>query len=292
MKNVILFVFISLLLSSPVVVTAQNCPAIASYNLVTVSNDGSNNCTYRVDFTMTVNGSNKSVQIVVTCDGSNALTQCIVVNSGQNGLTLSSAVFSCSCNSVKSLVINSFTNGSCGGGNCVSTGNVLPTVFTGFTGLRQKEQTCLNWQVGNPANIAYFIVEQSADGQQFTQAAQAAGGGMANHFSTCTITSPTAGYFRVKAVELNGRIVYSDIIKLKKEADRPGITPNPVQNRLYISSVVTPGSHFRIRSMNGSIAGAGIITGNSVDVQLLSPGLYLLDVISGTTVSHASFVKQ
>jgi hypothetical protein len=292
MKNVLVFMFTCLLLSAPALLKAQNCPVITSYNLVTVSNDGSNNCTYRVDFTMTVNGSNKSVQIVVTCDGTSALTQCIVVNSGQNGVTLSSNVFSCPCNSVKALTVNSFTSGSCGGASCTSTGNLLPVLFTSFSGQQQKEQTCLRWQVGNPASIAYFAAEQSEDGQQFVPMAHVNGGGAASSFSTCNAAGPAAGYFRVKAVEQNGRSSYSNIIRIANTGGYINIRPNPVQNWLQLSNGVTPGSRFRIHSINGTTNSTGIIEGNSIDVKALSPGVYLLDIINGATVSHASFVKQ
>jgi archaellum component FlaF (FlaF/FlaG flagellin family) len=292
MKHYLHTTLLCLFLMGLQTIEAQNCPAITSSNLVTVSDDGSNNCTYRVDFTMTVNGSSKSVQVVVTCNGTTVLNQCIGVTSAQNGLTLSSNTFSCACNSVKTLVLTGFTSGTCGGASCSTTGNVLPVSFATFTGRQQNGQGCLQWSVGNPASVAQYIIEGSTDGAQFTALQQVAAVAGKESFSVCT--PQTTGFYRIKAVEKNGQTYYSSILKLAGENNAAvmEIRTNPVAGTLYFKNPPAAGAQYRIRDITGNILLQGPLQQPSINVQALPAGLYLLDVMDTDGIAHRRFVKQ
>lgn len=293
----IFYLFVSVMLvCGTAAVKAQNCPAITSYNLVTVTNDGSNNCTYRVDFTMTVNGSNKSVQVVVTCGGATVLSECIVVNSSQNGVTLSSSTFACACSSAKTLVLNSFTSGSCGGASCTTTGNLLPVIFERASINYFNQNACAEWVVSNAAGISYFETEISNGGSIFTGAGRTspasatAGGG----YSHCFTVTGAENFVRIKAVSASEKLSYSPVMKIRTANGGSGalLQSNPVQHTLDFKAGIPAGGNYSISGAGGAIMMHGFVQGRSITVAQLPEGVYTVQYSKGPQQWRQLFVKR
>jgi hypothetical protein len=240
-RYLLLLLFLPLVLL-PLFSSAQNCPLITSHSFVTVSNDGNNNCTYRVDFTMTVNGNNKSVQVLVSCNGSSALNQCIGVNNGQNGQTISTNVFACACNSSKTLVFNSFTNGSCGGASCTTTGNVLPVLLTDFDAKLQQDRVLLSWRTEQEFNNSRFEIERSNDNKTFSAIGSVNGHGNSSIPVDYSFTDATplkgVSFYRLKQIDIDNQSVYSIIKRVDNRLQGIQIKqlfPNPGHEKVTLN---------------------------------------------------------
>jgi hypothetical protein len=279
-------------------VTAQNCPTINSYTLVSGPGIGVGNCTYKVDFTMTVTGSNKSVQIIVTCGGSPALNQCIVVNSSQNGVTLSSNFFSCPCASAKTLVINSYTSPGCGGASCTTTGGVLPVNISAFYLKKSSNGPCLFWKGEEQSAVQDYFIEYSTNGIDFTEAGKVASNNslVLSEYTYCDPVKKQSGFYRLRVVEFNGKAKYSSILKFNSGPASLETYPNPVHDKLYIgmpASGLGTNVEYIVFTKDGRTIASGKLTNNFITTSILPSGLYYLKLIADSQVLLGkTFIKE
>lgn len=279
---------------------AQNCPTVTSWNIVTVSNDGLGNCTYRVNFTMTVNGSNKSVQVLVTCgNAASVLNQCITVSSSQNGVTLSSNTFTCNCTAPRTLIFNSFTNGACGGASCTTSGNVLPVVISSFRLKQVNNSQCLTWVAEDQGSVQNFTIEYSSSGTDFVSAGSvmATGSGNQTEYSFCDPVNRQSGFYRLKINETGGQVKYSSVIKFSVKKDNAvEIFPNPAAGRLNIempASGIFNNAAYMIFAQDGRKVLSGKLTSSFIDISKLPAGIYNLNIrTEEETLLQKVFVKN
>ncbi len=122
-------------------------------------------------------------------------------------------------------------------------GPVLPLTFGTLTGYLQSGKPALTWKVLTQVNVKEYIVERSDDGSQFyavdkmpattTTAAEYT-------WKDVQVLSGTA-WFRIKAVDIDGKQKYSSIVKLSNtKSGGINIYPNPVQNHQFTIQFATP----------------------------------------------------
>ncbi len=119
------------------------------------------------------------------------------------------------------MVLDYYENG---GGNVVSfniqNNYILPVTLLSFKGTAQNNLFNFNWVITGNSNPNYFQLQQSNDGIRFTDAATiAASNGVPfngnisfQHQSAQT----EAGYYRLKIIDQQGVITYSQVIQLKQ----------------------------------------------------------------------------
>lgn len=100
----------------------------------------------------------------------------------------------------------------------ISCATILPVELTKFTAVQQGNATQLEWQTASETNCDYFIVERSTDGEIFTEVTRVNGNGTTSQLNNYVAYdyAPHEGvnYYRLKQVDYNGSINYSEIVPL------------------------------------------------------------------------------
>lgn len=180
------------------------------------------------------------------------------------------------------------------------SGSVLPIRFISFNGyVTNSEDVQLLWKTGNEDNYQHYVVERSADGIHFSmmgtlQAKKAA----QNNYAFVDVQPADKNYYRLKLIENNGTVSYSNIIvvSLKRQMmNAVSIFPNPVKDKLGINITAVKAEKVTLRIMDAF--GRVVITqplqltgGNqslSVSTGKLSAGVYTVAVsINGEIISQ------
>lgn len=169
---------------------------------------------------------------------------------------------------------------------------VLPVTFTSLEAFGKKETAEVRWKVENEVNIHHYEVERSADGVMFSKIGSNVNATNSNEYLLID-EAPAKGinFFRVKAVENNRRIKYSNIAKVIFGNDAAGIAvfPNPVMDgkiNLYITDGQRGVYYTNLFNTNGQLVqttNLGTLSGNAnVNIQLnkdVPKGSYILEVI-------------
>jgi hypothetical protein len=117
----------------------------------------------------------------------------------------------------------------------------LPVDLVRFTANALEDEVVLDWSTASEENNAYFLVEHSTDGQDFTPIAEVKGHGTTTTFQQYTYkhTAPFYGanYYRLKQVDLDGAFEYSQVVvaQIRLIEDQFTLFPNPG----YTSDVLT-----------------------------------------------------
>ncbi|MBC7721447.1 MAG: T9SS type A sorting domain-containing protein, partial [Pedobacter sp.] len=121
---------------------------------------------------------------------------------------------------------------------------VLPISFKTITANKVNNQVKIDWSAIE-TNVAFYEVEHSLNGQEFTKiltvnATLNSNGSLQNY--TANHTTPIAGnnYYRVKSIEQNGAINYSNtvLVNMPKAEASISIYPNPITNRIANIQIV------------------------------------------------------
>jgi len=115
---------------------------------------------------------------------------------------------------------------------------VLPFSIKSFTAEKKNDGVHLKWQSESEQSTSHFIVEHGTDGSSFSelQRVEAAGNSSTVMYYTAAHSKPVYGtnFYRLKMVDLDGKITYSDIVAIKVSNDnyKIAVFPNPVQNEV------------------------------------------------------------
>jgi hypothetical protein len=110
----------------------------------------------------------------------------------------------------------------------------LAVTFTTVKAYQENTGIAVQWNVENELNIAQYEVEKSVDGTNFTEMAiiKATGNNNSSVAYNWLDTKPAAGdnYYRIKSIDKNGIIKYSQVVRvaINKAGSDISIYPNPV----------------------------------------------------------------
>ena len=120
----------------------------------------------------------------------------------------------------------------------------LPVSISNFSVAREKNNHLIQWQTTSEISNAYFDVERSANGIQFSSigklnAKSVQGNSNTNLLYNITDNRPLTGinYYRLKQVDKDGKSMYSSVISIKNTSANIGsisLYPNPVKSKLNI----------------------------------------------------------
>jgi endonuclease I len=182
------------------------------------------------------------------------------------------------------------------GGPCLP--GVIPVDFVDVTAEKNKNAIDVTWNIANEINIYNYDIEKSYDAVHF----ETVGNLIANNVTRYTFTDNSAqkngiAYYRIKAMEFNGKIIYSKIVAVKiYNANGLIIFPNPATSIVNIRFKQTPTTNIRVqisdalgRIIKNEIAN---VSQNNISINTnnFAAGKYFVKIISGNEVINESFL--
>lgn len=176
-----------------------------------------------------------------------------------------------------------------------------------FNAAKGNGVNTLNWAAACSSTEATFEIERSSDGVSFTtiNSITATQARCAQPFSYDDNSNVSAiAYYRIKAIDYNGKISYTLIIKVGsqvKDMRLAGLLPNPVSNtaQLSITTVKKDKVELSIVSLEGKVVYRNTVqlqNGTSIvnlEIANLSKGTYVVrGVFSDGQTNSIKFVKQ
>ncbi len=156
---------------------------------------------------------------------------------------------------------------------------LLPVQLISFNASLVNKKVFLKWEVGNPADIKWFVIERSADANQWTTLRSIATNNQVHQYNMID-ENPPAGknYYRIRFIEINTSISYSPV-KLVITGDHSfTVYPNPASGKISVRGNFTTPADMRIADMSGKIIYQKNITTAAAEIDLphLTAGIYLL----------------
>ena len=178
---------------------------------------------------------------------------------------------------------------------------VLPITLVSFSGVANGCRANLGWQTVMEQNSSYYEVEVSTDGTSFNQI-----GKLVSHNNSTGSTysfgyalGSGAHYFRLKAMDFDGKFSYSSIILISGTgacgtAMNVTVSPNPTSNLLNVQGLAI-GSRLLLINANGQKMTDVLVraTGQSISLHDYAKGLYVLRIQANDgTVSNVKVIKN
>ena len=199
-------------------------------------------------------------------------------------------------------------------GGCSTTSNDFlvndcfsPVRLLSFEGRLKNNHTVLTWQTASEYNAAYFNVQRSRDGVNFTTLGKVSASGSSSSLhnylyndNDITHLDVNKIYYRVIESDIAGRSLQNNVILI--DVKKPGwsftISPNPVKSSLKVHlNNLSGGTNVALIDMTGRQLTVQQINtpGNNVlnfNMDALAGGLYLIRVINGGQTKYLKFVKE
>jgi hypothetical protein len=156
----------------------------------------------------------------------------------------------------------------------------------------------LKWTVTNETNVSVYHVEFSKDGRNFTTIGTTAPSGIDATYKNYGFvhTSPVNGknYYRIKMVDKDGVVKYSPVREADINIGNILVYPNPFKNVLnVILKDATGPVKLRITDVSGRVVLQQNFSGaTSLNINNISSGMYILQVIDGSTVHSFKLIKE
>jgi hypothetical protein len=294
-----------------VVPSSNPCPWGYNYNITfayTVTTSGVNNC-YNDNF---------GLQPKISCNGQSNDYYTLNVaaptvgapasNSSVSGtVTTSTNPYNsntdCASATPQSLNCNSLQISIYGPG--ISSGtypcsfSTLPVELLSFSSLYQNNRVILNWITVTEKNNAYFAVERSNDGLNWTLVKILQGAGTSaviNSYQTEDTQYNTGiNYYRLKQVDLDGKYKYSEISVVNTSAGYSSLNyfPNPFTNTFTVDTDSDENKQVTISNELGQVVFSGIMN-KRIDIDFSSQptGLYFVTLKTGARDEHFKMIKQ
>jgi hypothetical protein len=132
---------------------------------------------------------------------------------------------------------------------------IVPVTFSSIKATQQKTAIAVNWNVATQINTKQYVIEKSADGNNFTKAATVAVSGNTYNWID---ENPAKGnnYYRIMSVGVDGTTQYSQVVKVNIGTRGTGISvyPNPVTNNvigLQLNNLASGNYHVRLLNTVG-----------------------------------------
>ena len=120
----------------------------------------------------------------------------------------------------------------------VGTGSVLPLRIISFTAVANANTASTNWVIAEAINVASFEILSSTNGSTFKAIGTVTfTNGVAKYSFTDANPSKDINYYRLKIIDTDGKIAYSNIVSVKfgKATNEIIVYPNPVADVLYVN---------------------------------------------------------
>ncbi len=185
-----------------------------------------------------------------------------------------------------------------------SYNTALPVFIKHFNAQLNNQKAILNWSTATEINSSHFDVEYSNDAKDFTKATtiQAKGNShiIQSYAAVIDINNQTTHYFRLKALDKDGKFTYSNIIKLS--------STKTIKTEVY-PTIATTTVNVNITAQTNSKANIQIISADGritqqqnwvlqqgtqnkmIDVSQLTKGMYFV-IISNNDIQEKFFIVK
>lgn len=193
-------------------------------------------------------------------------------------------------------------------GTDVMNCTILPVELLTFDAKQRAEHVDVLWSTASERNSSHFMVQRSADGDNFIDLGRVAAAGQSLQTLDYGFVdeSPLEGlsYYRLKQVDVDGTSTLSQVVTVVYGPGQRGLElyPNPAVERVRVLfDMMKEGAvRWRITDASGRTADQGITGGakgrNGFDIELnrLETGTYLLQLYDAQNgpIGQARFVKQ
>lgn len=192
-------------------------------------------------------------------------------------------------------------------GSINPTTTPLPVELVAFEALQTENYVTLKWNTASEKNAHSFEIERSANGQQFESVltTRAAGNSKTPVYYSETDFNPLNGlsFYRLKQVDLDGSVAYSDVVAVKRKTSEItlNVFPNPSNGEFKIeySTEKNKDVLLVVRDLSGKefFLKAHRLTAEDGKIVidpgfLLEPGTYIVTASSADEfISEKLFVK-
>ncbi len=193
-------------------------------------------------------------------------------------------------------------------GNCLQLSFPLPVTLLNFQGSYNDKKVGLEWTTGSEINNDHFIIERSADAEDFQAIGKVAGSGNSNAIKNYFFIDhqPVSGlsYYRLIQVDFDGKQNPSKVIAVivKEHKFKTSIYPNPVTNGKAILEIVGPDLDLTSISILNSMGEIVMDfpdlikqTENKlvfhIDLEFLSSGYYTVRIRDSKENQYTRFIK-
>ncbi len=174
-----------------------------------------------------------------------------------------------------------------------SNGTILPLEMTNFVGEQVNGANQLSWTTLSEESTIKFVIERSENADDFTAIGEVAAKGARNSGADYSFLDEKAGtgihYYRLKAVDVDGNVSYSEMIALgtKGAISNFNVYPNPAANEIHFAYQLLQANTqaiLKVYSMTGALMHAETLhsseTNYTLDTHEFKNGLYLYEVLS------------
>lgn len=179
---------------------------------------------------------------------------------------------------------------------------ILPVEIVSFTGETQPQSNKLTWKVAQEDNVSRYEIERSTDGSNFQKIGMVQAVNAETYTYTDVLQNLVTYYYRLRSVDHDGFVQYSDIIALKRgNRDVVHIIGNPFNNeiRIQFTSQLPGRAEVRLYDAAGKllrIEKPGITTGQNTytidNLYALPAGTYFVEAIMNNQRWRHKVVKR
>ncbi len=181
----------------------------------------------------------------------------------------------------------------------------LPVSFLSFEAEKSATAVVLKWQTASEINNDHFEIEKSNDGTHFQFSGKVAGALHSTKIESYTYFDNEVFngriYYRLKQVDVNGDYSYSTTVTVNNELPTLfSLFPNPGNGNYILKSLVQQKSNveFKLYSCTGNLILSetkvfdSTIEEVEIDLQILPPGIYLVELIFGASRTTMKLVNK
>jgi hypothetical protein len=184
---------------------------------------------------------------------------------------------------------------------------ILPLKLTSFTGALKNNGTSLQWTAENEQKVNYFEVQYSENGASFSGLTRISSKGNTagvSAYEYSTLQNAAIQYYRLKMVDEDGKITYSQIIAIRKSdatTSQLTIFPNPATQNpvLNIKSTETGDGIITVLNMHGTALSQQTVKVKNGDnpvvlqsVNNLAPAVYNIRVVVNGKTYFSRLIMQ
>ncbi len=173
--------------------------------------------------------------------------------------------------------------------------DALPVELFSFKGTKGRNSIMLNWQTLSETGFSHFIVERSENATRWENIAKIKGKGESTELAKYKLedTAPIFGtnMYRLKMVDFDGQIEYSNIISLSFRPLEVVLFPNPVVDdmQIHLSDVFTREAIeitiFNVAGMEVYRKGVTEMENSiKLNLEFLNEGIYVIKIKSGNEI--------
>lgn len=174
--------------------------------------------------------------------------------------------------------------------------NPLPVYLLNFSGSVFNNKVTLTWTTENEMDISYYELDKSANGSNFYTFSSVSpkGGSLQNKYVVLdNMPVPGFNYYRLKLVSQDGKVTYSNIVKVDCSTDISfSVIPNPARDFIVIKGAetyrqirITDGAGKTVRILNSSDY-------NRFNVSDLEKGIYFIVLADKNQSKTIKLVKE